>query len=128
VHIVARDEPTLAQIPLAEVPVDFNTQMVLVAGLGPTPSDDMGIRIARVWEDNGRIKVQERQIHPGPDQKSGLNPASPWTLVVVPRSDLNVEGYTNRVPADLLSERPGLGGAPRPGTPQPSKGINPLVR
>jgi hypothetical protein len=114
IRIVARDEATLAQIPVPEVPVDFSSQMVLVAGLGPITSDDMGIRIERVWQDGSRIRVQEKRIHPGPDQKTGLHPASPWTVVVVPRSDLNVEGYSPRVPDDLLRERSAVGGTPEP--------------
>jgi len=102
VRIVARDRATLAQLPIAEVPVDFDSQMVLIAGLGPTPNDKLGIRIKRVWRDGSRIRVLERHIHPGFDQAPGLRPASPWTILVVPRSDLNVEGYSPRVPKGLL--------------------------
>ena len=107
VRILARDQATLAQVPLAEVPVDFETQMVLIAGLGPTPSSEQGIRIVRVWREGSRIRVQERPIHPGADQVPGLQPASPWTVVVIPKSDLNVEGYTTQVPDGLLRDHPG---------------------
>lgn len=107
VRILARDAATLAQLPLAEIPVDFQTQMVLIAGLGPTPSSQQGIRIVRVWREGARIKVQERAIHPGAEQASGLEPASPWTAVVIPRSDLNVEGYVTRVPDGVLRDHPG---------------------
>jgi hypothetical protein len=107
VSILARDRATLAQVPLAEVPVDFETQMVLIAGLGPTPSSEQGIRIVRVWRQGSRIRVQERLIHPGADRVPGLQPASPWTVVVIPKSDLNVEGYATRVPDGLLRDHPG---------------------
>lgn len=107
VRILARDRATLAQVPLTEVPVDFETQMVLIAGLGPTPSSEQGIRIVRVWRQGSRIRVQERPIHPGADQNPGLEPASPWTAVVIPKSDLNVEGYTTQVPDGLLRDHPG---------------------
>ena len=106
VRIIARDRATLAQVPLAEVPVDFKTQMVLIAGLGPTASDNLGIRVKRVWREGSQIRVLERHIHPGPDEGQGLRPASPWTIAVVPRSDLNIEGYSARVPKGLLSHAP----------------------
>lgn len=108
VRLVVRDRASLARVPLTEVPVDFDSQMILIAGLGRTPSSDMGIRIARVWREGSRIRVQERRIHPGfDDGPPALDPASPWTVVVVPRSDLNVEGYSAYVPADILGEHLG---------------------
>jgi len=106
-RIVARDQATLAQVPIAEVPVDFDQQMLLICGLGPTPENQLGVRIARVWRQGTKIRVQERRIHPGVDNPSGIDPASPWTIVVVPRSDLNVEGYSATVPKGLLGEHPG---------------------
>lgn len=107
VRLLVRDPATLAQLPLTEVPVDFDQQMVLVAGLGPTPTSERGIRIVRVWREGSRIRVQERVIHPGDDQASGLAPASPWTVAIIPRSDLNVQGYESRVPEGLLRDHPG---------------------
>lgn len=107
VRIVARDRATLAQIPLVDVPVDFDSQMVLLAALGPVPHDGLGIRIKRVWREGSRIRVAERHVHPGPNQPTRTTAASPWTAVVVPRSDLNVEGYAPRVPPDVLDRSPG---------------------
>ena len=107
VRILARDPVTLAQIPVTEVPVNFDTQMVLIAGLGPTPSSEQGIRIVRVWRQGSKIHVQERPIHPGSERTPGLQPASPWTAIVIPKSDLNVEGYTTRVPEGLLHDHRG---------------------
>lgn len=106
-HVVVRDAQTLARIPIAEVPVDFDTQMVLIVGLGPTPSNELGVRITRVWQQGSRIRVQERRIHPGAEHAPGLEPASPWTIAVVPKSDLNVEGFQTRVPPGTLGEHPG---------------------
>lgn len=105
-RVLIRDAATLAQVPVAEIPVDFQTQMVLLSALGPTPTNDFGILIARVWQQGSRIRVQERQIHPGLTEKRGLEPASPWTMVVIPRSDLNVEGYPAVVPKGFLSDQP----------------------
>lgn len=107
VRVVAHDAATLARVAVADVPVDFKTQMVLIVGLGRTPTSQVGVEIVRVWRDGSRIRVQERRIHPGPDQAPGMDPASPWTLAVVPRSDLNVEGFTADPPANLLGEHVG---------------------
>ncbi len=107
VRILARDPATLAQLPLTEVQVSFDTQMVLIAGLGPTPTSEQGIRIVRVWREGSKIRVQERPLDPGGARSPGLQPASPWTIVVIPRSDLNVEGYSTQVPRKLLRDHPG---------------------
>jgi hypothetical protein len=107
IHLVARDAQTLAQLPLAEVPVDWTTQMVLVVGLGPTPTSQTGVRMARVWREGARIRVQERRIHPGAETAPGLEPASPWAIAVIPRSDLNVEGFVARVPKGAIGDHPG---------------------
>lgn len=103
-RIVARDRATLVQLPLTEVEVDFGTQMVLIVGLGPTAREASGVRIVRVWRSGSVIRVQERQMHPGPGGTSATSVASPWTVCVVPRSDLNVEGFKTRVPKGLLSD------------------------
>lgn len=125
VRILARDRATLAQVPITEVPVDFEREMVLIAGLGPTPSSERGIRITRVWADSGRLRVQETQLHPGTEQQPGLRPASPWSVAVIPRSDLNVEGYSVQVPRGLISPAGSGSGASaasgsvrRPGQPR----------
>lgn len=106
-HVVARNELELARLPIAEVPVDFETQMVLIVGLGPSPTDELGVRVERVWREGTRIRVQERRIYPGTMRSSGVQPASPWTIAVVPKSDLNVEGYVTRVPKGTLGEHAG---------------------
>lgn len=107
VRLVVRDPATLAQIPLCEVPVDFRTEMILIAGLGPTPRDDCGIIIQHVWKEGDRLRVLERQIYPGSRIRPGFRLASPWTVVVVPRCDLDVEGYSSRLPrGTFLSANP----------------------
>lgn len=107
VRILARDPATLAQLPLTEVPVNFDTQMVLIAGLGPMPTSQEGIRIVRVWRQGQRIHVQERQIHPGSEDWAAIEPASPWTIAIIAKSDLNVEDYETHVPQGLLRDYPG---------------------
>jgi hypothetical protein len=107
IRVVARDPETLARVPISEVPVDFKSQMVLIVGLGPTPSNELGVRVGRVWRQGSQIRVQERRIHPGAESSGRSEPASPWTMAVVPKSDLNVEGFQTRVPAGALAEHPG---------------------
>ena len=102
VRIVAYDAATLAQVPVTEVPVDFETQMVLITALGPTLGEDIGVKITRVWREGPRVRVQEQRIHPGLERSAGLERSSPWSVVVVPRCELEVEGYTSRVPAGLM--------------------------
>lgn len=107
VRILVRDQATLAQVPIAEIKVDFENEMLLVAGLGPTASSELGIRIVRVWREGSQLRVQERQTHPGLDSSSTVNPASPWTIVAIPKSDLNVRGYFTHVPNNIFDEHPG---------------------
>jgi hypothetical protein len=107
VRILVRDPVTLSQFPLAELKVNFENEMLLVAGLGPTASSELGIRIVRVWREGSRIRVQERQTHPGLDSSSTVSPASPWTIVSIPKSDLNVQGYSTDVPSNIFDEHPG---------------------
>ena len=116
VRLVIRDPGRLAQVPLCEVPVDFSSQMVLVAGLGPTTRNDLGLRIQYVWKEHSRIRVLERQIYPGEESATGLCPASPWTVVVVPRVDLSVEGYNCTSSARPHSSR---GAGPMTSPPRP---------
>ncbi|UCD28789.1 MAG: hypothetical protein JSV03_17210 [Planctomycetota bacterium] len=106
IRIVVRGHSTLAQIPLAEVDVDFDTQMLLIAGLGPTTGGGRGIRITRVWREGLQIRTQERQVNSAFNRMTVIHHCSPWTIVAIPRSDLNVEGYSGRVPKDLLGEHP----------------------
>ena len=104
IRIVIRDEATFAQLPLTEIDIDFETQMILLTGRGPTTADDIGIRIDRVWREGSLIRVLERRIHPGSEHEPGIAPASPWTMVVVPKSTLNVDRYTSWVPRHALSQ------------------------
>jgi hypothetical protein len=114
-RIVVRDRKTLAQLPITEVPVDFEKQMLLVAALGRTGSSQVGIRITKVWQDRNRIRAQVNTLHPGNEKQGGLTQASPCHIVVVPRSDLNVAEFSSVVPPEALDlpATPGVPGMPR---------------
>jgi hypothetical protein len=101
-RIVIYDAATLADVPVAQVPVDFNTQMVLLTASGPTIGQEMGVRIARVWQEGPEIRVSERRLHPGLEESSVSTRSSPWTIVVVPRSAVQVKGYSSRIPPGLI--------------------------
>jgi len=106
-RLVIRDPAALAAIPVAEVPVDFNEQMVLVAALGAVPTEGYAVRITRVWRDGRRVYVDVRVTHPQP---GGTPPkhalCAPYHIVVVPRSDLNVEGFATQLPSDPRGHNP----------------------
>lgn len=104
VRVVAYDAATLAQIPVTDVPVDFDTEMVLIAALGPTVGQDIGVRITRIWREDGRIHVRDQRLHPGLERTSTLERSSPWTVVVVPRCEAPVEGYSSYVPPGLMGD------------------------
>jgi len=106
-RLVIRDAAHLACIPVAEVPVDFSKQMVLVAARGAVPTEGYAIRITRVWREGRRIRVDVRMSQPQPGGQPPKHAlCAPYHIVVVPRSDLNVEGFSARLPSDPRGHNP----------------------
>jgi hypothetical protein len=66
---------------------------VLFAGLGRISNDRTDIRIERVWREGSRIRAEVRILRPAQPAESG-HPSTPWHAVAIPRSDLNVEGFS----------------------------------
>jgi hypothetical protein len=99
-RVVIYDQSTLNLLPIETRPVDFEREMVLFAGLGPTPSPDYGIAIERVEKRERRIHVHVVRSYPPPDH--GLTPglASPFCAVILPRSEFIVSGFDGRWPAE----------------------------
>jgi hypothetical protein len=97
VRIVARDEPTLILLRLPKLEVNFHKQMVLFASLGRISNEQTDIRITRVWREGSLIRADVRILRPQalPRQR---HPSTPWHAVVVPKSDLNVDGFSPDVP------------------------------
>lgn len=95
-RLVIRDAEALAQVPLAEVPVRFPEQMLLVVTLGRITSDQCSVRIRRVWREKGRLRVRY-EVTP-PPTGAPLAMASPFCIAVVPRSDMNVDGFASTPP------------------------------
>lgn len=111
-RLVVRDQGHMAFVPVGDVPVDFSKEMVLFVTMGQVYSDAYDIRIDRVWQQNQIIKVGITVTHPEPGEMGAPQPCSPYFLAVVPRSDLNMEGFVTEVASPNL-EGPGLLPAPK---------------
>jgi len=105
-RVVVRDEARMAMLPVPAVPVDFSRQMVLFVTLGRVFSDRYGVRIERVWREGRVIRGAIEETYPPPGEAGPLRPCSPYHLVVVPRSELNVEGFATEIPARALEAAP----------------------
>jgi len=92
-------------LPIADVPVDFDRQMVLFVTSGLVPSSGYGVRIERVWQQGNVVKVSLRYLYPGQRVSQPFEPCTPYHLVVVPKSDLNVEGFVVEPPPEVLRRR-----------------------
>ena len=95
-RVVVRDAATFAQIPIADVPVDFRTQMLLIATLGRVTSDLYSVDITRAWREKGQLRVETVLHAPPPGHPVAM--ASPYCIVVVPKCDLNVADFDPQPP------------------------------
>ena len=95
-QIVVRDAATLAQIPLADVPVDFRSEMLLIVTLGQVTSDQYAVDITRVWRDRGILRVETVVTAPPPGVPVVM--ASPFCIAVVPQCALNVAEFATKPP------------------------------
>jgi len=95
-RLVIRSPAALAQVPLQDVPVDFQREMLLIVTLGRVPSDQYAVHIDRVWREGHKLRVATTVQAPPPD--APLRMASPYCIAVVPRCDLNVAGFQTEPP------------------------------
>ncbi len=95
-QLVIRDQELLSQVPLVDVPVDFRSQMLLVVTLGRRLSDKYAVRINRVWREGPMVHVDYQIDSPPPG--APVLVSSPFCIAVVPRCDLNVEGFSPTLP------------------------------
>lgn len=100
-RIAIYDYPSLSQFPLLELDVDFSTQMVLLAAMGPASSRDCEIHIDRVWMGDHRLEVDVTEYYPESDAPRSPAIASPIHAVVIPRSELPIAGFTSRIPKGI---------------------------
>jgi hypothetical protein len=108
-RLVIRDQALLSQVPLVDIPVDFRTQMLLVVTLGRRLSDEYQVQINRVWRDGPVLRVDYETR--GPTADTPVVVSSPYCMAVVPRCDLNVDGFSATLPGrrpripDILQEQ-----------------------
>jgi hypothetical protein len=102
-NLVIRDQAGLSQIPIQEIDVDFTKQMVLIAALGPAKTPDIDIQIKRVWREKNQIRTEILILRPADAENDVLQRRSPYHIVVVPRSDLNIEDFTTSVPKGAMA-------------------------
>ena len=105
-RLVVHDPATLASLPITVGDIDFANEMVLVAALGPAPSEQYAIRIQRVWRDGASLRAPIVVTYPPAGAPLRSRSASPYHVVVVPRSPLNVGGFQVK-PPPAASGRPG---------------------
>ena len=104
-RLVIHDPGSLAMLPLEAGPVDFDREMVLVAALGPVASGEYSIRIHRVFRRGSSLHAGVVVGHPPADAVRVRRRASPYHLVVVPKSELNVAGFGADVAASLTGRQ-----------------------
>lgn len=95
-QVVVRNASTLAQIPLSDVPVDFQNEMLLIVTMGRLTSDQYVVDISRVWRDRGVLRVETSVTAPPAGVPTVMS--SPFCIAVVPRCDLNVADFSNEPP------------------------------
>lgn len=100
-RLVIRDQATLAQVPLVDVPVDFANEMMLVVTLGRRMSDQYSVQITRVWRQGPELAVDYAVTAPSPDAPTAIS--SPFCIAVVPQCDLNVDGFSPIIPRGRTS-------------------------
>ncbi len=106
-RLVVRDQAHMAFVPVGDVPVDFSRQMVLFVTLGQVYSESYDVQIDRVWRQNREVRVGITKTYPPSGEMNYPHPSSPYYLVVVPKSDLNVEGFaTEAAPPKITGETP----------------------
>lgn len=116
-RLVVRDQAHMAFVPVGDVPVDFNKEMVLFVTLGQVYSDGYDVQIDRVWQQNQVVKVGITVVHPEPGEMGAPQPCSPYFLAVVPKSNMNVDGFVTEVAAPNLEGRGLLPAAKNPSVP-----------
>ena len=112
-RLVVRDQAHMAFVPVGDVPVDFSSQMVLFVTTGQVYAESYDIQIDRVWRQDQLVRVGVTKTYPQAGETGYPHPCSPYYLVVVPKSDMNVEGFATEItPPKLGGEAPIL---PTPG-------------
>ncbi|MCC6322278.1 MAG: protease complex subunit PrcB family protein [Phycisphaerales bacterium] len=103
--MVIYDQASLARLGLVDLPVDFKQEMVLLAAMGPAPSEDCQIQIDRVTREGNRLRVEVTSIYPSEGALRHMGAASPFHAIVVPRCELRIEGFSAKIPPQAISAK-----------------------
>jgi len=87
------DDGALAMMHIDIGPVDFDREMVLIAAMGPVPSEDYRIRIQRLWRHGSSLRADVQIHYPPPESPRHGRKASPYHAIVVPRCRLNIDNF-----------------------------------
>ena len=95
-RLLIRSQADLAQLRFPTLPDRFDpeTQMLLIATMNQQPTGGYHIRIARVYRQGSKIHVDLRRYFPDPQKSPSTGPTRPFHVVAIPRSDLNVVGFS----------------------------------
>ena len=95
-RLLVRSQADLAQLRFPTLPDRFDpdTQMLLIATMNQQPTGGYHIRIARVYRQGSKIHVDLRRYFPDPQKHPAGGPSRPFHVVAIPRSDLNVVGFS----------------------------------
>ena len=99
-RVLIRNSVDLARYPLVDVPVDFDTQMVLIVLSGKMRTHSVGVRIAHIVYEGDRLRPVIHRFRTSDADPAAVTTA-PYCIAVIRRTDLNVEGFS--VPGAVLS-------------------------
>jgi RNA polymerase sigma factor (sigma-70 family) len=99
-NIIVRNPEVLKQLAgcrgWKDIPIDFTKEMMLLAYAGSKPSGGYSISIRKVVESEGRLLVEVIETQPNEGATSAFT--YPADAVIIPRSDLPVEDFSDTVP------------------------------
>lgn len=103
-RMVIYDQRSWAQILIGDPDVDFEREMVVLAGLGPAWPREGRIQIVGVWRHGSRLRVAVEQAY-GEFVAPGDPVRSPVHAVVLPRCMLPVERFSSALPSMSTGSR-----------------------
>lgn len=124
-----RELDALGSAALSQIPVDFESQSLVVVALGAQPTAGYGVRIDRITRYPDRLTIQSTANRPGPDQILAQVITHPFAAAVIPAqrglTDTPVSqvdwfvGRGDGINSDLDAETD-AGANISPGEPQPA--------
>ncbi len=101
------DRGSLDMMPIDLGPVDFEHEMVLIAAMGPVPSEGYSIQIHRLWRHGSSLRADVQVRYPAAGTTLRGRQASPYHAIVVPRSSLNIDHFGAGRHQDIVAAQSG---------------------